>query len=244
MPNEVLVIGHRGASVSAPENTLAAFALAMAVGADAMECDVRATIDRVPIILHDATVDRTSTGSGDVASMTLAELQAFDASSGREAYRGERVPTLEQLLGLVAGRAFMVLEFKSMDSVEPSAPIVRTAGAARWSTAWSFRPEILAELRRHLPELSRSLLIGTGDDWDGRLATAIELGCIAVSLRQDLVDGDRVASAKARGLSFFTWTADAPDDWRRLVDAGVDGIVTNDPKGLREYLDTGAGSRS
>src|SRR3990172_9475139 len=169
MATKTLVIGHRGASARAPENTLAAFALALDAGADGVECDLRTTVDGVPVVSHDASVDRTTDGSGEIARMTLAEVRSLVASGSYPDYRGERIPTLAELLALVAGRGLLVLEYKSLDAVAPSAPIVRAAGAVPWCTAWSFRPEILAALRDTLPELSRSLLVGTSHDFQSQI---------------------------------------------------------------------------
>ena len=236
MATTTLVIGHRGASARAPENTLSAFALALDAGADGVECDLRATADGVPVVIHDARVDRTTDGSGEIARMALAEVRSLDASGGNPDYRGERIPALAELLALVAGRGLLVLEYKSLAAVAPSTPIVRAAGAASWCAAWSFRPEILAALRDTLPEVSRSLLVGTSDDLEGQIEVARSLGCVGLSLRQDLVDGRWVGAARDLGLRVYAWTADAPADWRRLIADAVDGIVTNDPQGLRRML--------
>jgi glycerophosphoryl diester phosphodiesterase len=230
------VIGHKGAAAVAPENTLASFRAALAAGAPAVECDLHATRDGVPVVIHDATVDRTTDGSGRIEDMTAAEVRALDASFGMEAFRGERIPTLEELLALVAGRAAISLEYKAMAAVEASVPILRRHDAARWCTAWAFNADVLREARRLMPELSRTQNVGRVEDWDSVLDAARELGSIGVSLSQDLVTAERVLAAKARGLIFYTWTANTADQWRRLVECGVDAIVTDDPSGLLAFL--------
>ncbi|HEY7270453.1 MAG TPA: glycerophosphodiester phosphodiesterase family protein, partial [Dehalococcoidia bacterium] len=224
-----IVIGHKGASAVAPENTLASFRAALEAGATAVECDIHATRDGVPVIIHDATVDRTTDGSGRIDAMTLAEVQALDASFGMEAFRGERIPTLDELLTLVAGRATISLEYKALDAVAPSVPILRKHDAMRWCTAWAFSADMLAEARRLMPELSRTQNVGRVESWDAVLAKARELESLGVSLSQDLVTPERVSAAKARGLIFYTWTANTPADWQRLIDCDVDAIVTDDP---------------
>jgi glycerophosphoryl diester phosphodiesterase len=234
--SRTLVIGHKGASIAAPENTLASFSLALDLGADGIECDIRATEDGVPVIIHDETVDRTTNGSGEIARLQYKQVKKLDASGGNRDFAGQVIPTLGQLLDLVAGRCLLVLEFKSMDAVRPAVPLLEARDAVTWCTAWSFRPEILAELRRYMPEMSRSLLVGTAEDWGGKLATAAELDCMGISVRQDLVDSNRVRSARSDGLVFYAWTANDPADWRRLIDAGVDAIVTDDPGGLRKLI--------
>jgi glycerophosphoryl diester phosphodiesterase len=233
-----LVIGHKGAAAVAPENTLASFAKALEAGANGVECDIHATADGVPVIIHDATLDRTTDRTGKVAALKLAEVRAADASFGMDAFRGQRVPTLDQLLALVAGKALLALEYKALDAVEPSIPILMRHDAARWCTAWAFNRDVLAELKRLMPELTRTQNVGRIESWDAVLETARELECIGVSLSKDLVDAERVASARARGLTFYTWTANEPSDWRRLIDCGVDAIVTDDSAGLIRYLAT------
>jgi glycerophosphoryl diester phosphodiesterase len=235
MPGPI-VIGHKGAAAVAPENTLASFAKALEAGAEGVECDIRATADGVPVIIHDATLDRTTDASGDVASLTLAQVKAADASFGMEAFRGERVPTLDELLSLVSGRCLLALEFKSMDAVEPAIPILSRHDAPRWCTAWAFNADVLAELKRLIPELSRTQNVGRIESWESVLATARRLECVAVSLEHHLVDAKRVAALHAAGLKAYCWTANEREDWRRLVACGADGITTDDPGGLRAYL--------
>jgi len=236
----VLVIGHLGASVSAPENTLASFALAIEVGADGMECDVRATGDGVPVILHDSSVDRVTDGAGDVAALSLAQVKALRISSGSDGYSdrfsNERIPTLEELLDLVAARKFLALEFKSLAAVAPSVPLLRRRTAAAWCTAWSFDAAVLSELKRLIPELSRSQNIGRVESWEKVVETARELECSGVSVNHGLVDEDGVTAAHGRGLKFYTWTPNTAAEWARLLHCGVDGICTDDPAGLRRHL--------
>lgn len=234
--SRTLVIGHKGASALAPENTLASFSLALDLGADGVECDIRATADGVPVIIHDESVDRTTSGSGEVASLDFKAIKHLDASLGNKKYPGENIPTLGQLLDLIAGRSMLILEFKSLDAVRPAVPLLEQREAVTWCTAWSFKPEILAELRRYMPEMSRSLLVGTADDWGGKLAAAADLDCMGISVRQELVDRNRVSSARSEGLVFYAWTANDPEDWKRLLNAGVDAIVTDDPGGLRKII--------
>ncbi|HXH23381.1 MAG TPA: glycerophosphodiester phosphodiesterase [Dehalococcoidia bacterium] len=237
LPRRPLVIGHKGAAAVAPENTLASFAKAMELGAGGLECDIRATSDGVPVIIHDATLDRTTDARGEVAALTLAQVKAADASLGMPGFRGERVPTLEELLTLVAGRCLLALEFKTMDAVGPSVPILREHDAASWCTAWAFNAEVLRELKRLLPGLTRTQNVGRVESWEAVVAVARELECVAVSLEHHLVDAERVASAHEAGLRVYCWTANQPEDWGRLIACEVDGITTDDPGGLIAYLD-------
>ncbi len=231
-----LVIGHKGAAALAPENTLGSFALALELGVDAVECDIRATADGVPVILHDSTVDRTTSGTGEVSRLSLEQVKALEVRPVDGLGSAARVPTLEDLLALIAGKCLLVLEYKSLDAVVPSIALLRAVRAHEWCTAWSFQPAVVSALRLEAPELSRSLLIGREDDWEVNLHAAIDRECIGVSLRQEYVDSERVRRAKGLGLQVFAWTANDVADWARLVAAGVDGIVTDDPGRLKQWL--------
>jgi len=110
-PHTPAVIGHRGASAAAPENTLAAFNLAVLLGADAVELDAKLSKDDVPVVMHDPTVDRTTDGRGRVADLTLADLKKLDAGSWKDAkYTGERAPTLAEVFEAVGSRLWINVE--------------------------------------------------------------------------------------------------------------------------------------
>lgn len=108
------VLGHRGACAYAPENTLASFQLALDLGADGIELDVTLTKDGVPVVMHDGTVDRTTNGKGRIDQMMFAETQQLDAGSWFDAqYRGEKIPTLAQVLTDIAPRGIVNIELKT-----------------------------------------------------------------------------------------------------------------------------------
>jgi glycerophosphoryl diester phosphodiesterase len=118
-----LIIAHRGASACAPENTLAAFNLAFEMGADGIELDVTLTKDRIPIVIHDDTVDRTTDGRGAVKEMTLDQTKRLDASNKFKKYRGEKIPTLAEVLEAVGERGIVNIELKT-DALRPWNPHV------------------------------------------------------------------------------------------------------------------------
>src|SRR5712691_12051383 len=110
---DFLIIAHRGASSYAPENTIAAFDLALQMGARHLELDVHLTCDDYLIVIHDDTLDRTTNGTGPVASQTLAALQTLDAGAWfGEAFAGARIPTLADVLTRYHGRAYLHIELK------------------------------------------------------------------------------------------------------------------------------------
>ncbi len=216
-----MILGHRGASGAAPENTLRAFALAAEVGADGIELDVQPSADGVPVIMHDETVDRTTDGHGRVADMTYAALAALDAGGG------ERVPTLAEALTLARGRLFVDVEIKD-PGIEPGiAELVARLDMAEQVAISSFSPASLAGMRAAAPHLHRWLL---SRDWStGVLATALDLGALGVAPRYPWVDAELVVAAGAHGLAVITWTVNAEADLRRLLALGIDALITDEP---------------
>lgn len=225
-----LVISHAACAGHAPENTLAGIRAALEMGADAIEVDVQASADGVPVLMHDLTVDRTTNGSGDLASLTLEQLQALDAG-------GEPVPTFAQALELARSRhdrqgALLVAEIKRPGCEARLADIIRQVDAEKDVMVWSFLPSALAAMRQAEPRLPGCLHIPPGsiDQWPSLRDLALRLGLQAVGVFHLNLDAEVVARARRSGLAVYAWTADAESDIQRLLDLGADGIVTNYPE--------------
>lgn len=220
-----LVISHAACAGHAPENTLAGIRAALEMGADAIEVDVQASADGVPVLMHDLTVDRATNGSGDLASLTLEQLQALDGG-------GEPVPTFAQALELARGRALLVAEIKRPGCEARLADVIRQADALEDVMVWSFLPPALAAMRQAEPRLPGGLLIAPGSigEWPSRRELALRLGLQAVSVFHLNLSAGVVARARRSSLTVYAWTADAESDIQRLLDLGVDGIVTNYPE--------------
>ena len=181
-----LIIAHRGDSAHRPENTLAAFAGALEVGADLVEFDVQLTRDGQVVVIHDPTVDRTTDGRGRVAEMTLAQLRALSAgypSRFGAAHRGERVPTLGEALALLKDRARVMVEIKP-DAVTDDAEggveartiaDVRKAGMEKDVALLSFSRRALLRCRKLAPEIVRGHLFQRAEPGEV-LAGAREIG--------------------------------------------------------------------
>jgi glycerophosphoryl diester phosphodiesterase len=219
-----LVISHRACGGHAPENTLAGIRAALQIGADAIEVDVQASADGVPVLMHDLTLDRTTSGSGDLASLTLEQLQVLDADS-------EPVPTFAQALALTRGRALLVAEIKRPGCEGALTDVIRGADALEDVMVWSFLPPALEAMRRAEPGVPASLLIApqSMSDWPSMRELSLRLGLQAVSLFHLHLDTDVIAQARRSGLAVYAWTADTENDIQRLLDLDVDGIVTNYP---------------
>lgn len=236
-----LVLAHRGASAYAPENTLAAFNLAFELGADGIELDVSLTRDGIPVVIHDDTVDRTTNGRGAVNQFTLAELQHLDASNRMEKYRGEKIPTLEQVLRAVSPRGLVNIEIKSTglhtDGVEGAVlAAIENTGASRVLIS-SFNPLALRRMFLLDPRLPRGLLYAP------RLPIFLRRAWLRPLVRPtalhphvSMVTRELVVWAHQRGYQVNTWTVDEPDVARRLIEWGVDGIITNKPDVLRKIV--------
>jgi glycerophosphoryl diester phosphodiesterase len=225
-------VAHRGASAERPENTLPAFELAIAQRADVVECDVRRTSDGALLILHDATVDRTTSGSGELRAMTAAEARALDAGGG------ERIPELADVLALAAGRVRVNVDLKEADIVDDAVAVVRAAGAEGGVTFISFLPEVwqrLAELAPdtpviHLIESAAGLAsLAMGEAGSAHVATG-------VGVPFDIVNEGMVERMHRHGYGVFAWTVDDEDEMRRLIACDVNGIVSNRPAALAEVI--------
>jgi glycerophosphoryl diester phosphodiesterase len=235
-----LGVAHRGASRYAPENTLAAFRLALEHGVPAVECDVRRTQDGHLVVIHDPAVDRTTDGHGAVASLTLESLRRLDAGRwfGPE-FAGERIPLLEEVLEAVRGRALIKIEIKN-DPIRSEGIEQQVAGAIRRhrmedeALVMSFDHHIIRELRGAAPG------IATGIIYSARLVDPIVAargaGADALCVEWGYLDRDLVDIAHQAGLGVFAWTVDDEQDIRRFTNLGVDGITSNDTRLLTRLL--------
>lgn len=228
MSARVLNIGHRGASKAFPENTLAAFRGACDAGADLCELDVQLSRDGAVVVIHDDTVDRTTNGCGAVADLTLAELKSLDAG------RGERIPTLEEVFAATAGRCGLNVELK-IAGLEPQvAKIMRKCNATESSMVSSFDWSALEAMRTLAPEIRAGVLAEKKPE--RMLEAATRMNAYAVNPRYDLATPEFCAAAHERGFKVLVWTVDVPEAMRMLIEAGVDGIMTNYPDRMRSVL--------
>jgi glycerophosphoryl diester phosphodiesterase len=237
------IIAHRGASAYAPENTLASFELALRQGADAVELDAKLTADGHIVVIHDQTVDRTTQGSGKVRELTLAEIRKLDAGSHFDvAFKGEPVPTLEEVFKAVGQLTFINVELTNYASLADNLPdqvaaLVRRMKLTRRVFFSSFNPIAILRIRKLLPECPAGLLAGPGvkgawaRSWIGRL-----LGYQALHPEQDDVTPKLVETAHRRNQPILVWTVNREDKMRQLFDMGVDGIFTDDPARARQVL--------
>jgi glycerophosphoryl diester phosphodiesterase len=230
-------IAHRGASGTFPENTLSAFRAAADAGAAMCELDVQLTCDGQVVAIHDEKVDRTTDGAGEVAAMTLAELKRLDAGAkfkGGGARHRESIPTLDEVFDAVAGRCALNIELKAAGVEAKVAAIMRAHGAVESSMVSSFDWDSIAAINRIDPEIRFGLLAEKKPD--EMLARAIEMRAYAINPRFDMVTAELCAAAHRANLKVLTWTVDVPQLMEFLLEARVDGIMTNYPERLRDVL--------
>ena len=253
-----LNIAHRGASIAAPPNTLAAFEKAIALGADGIEFDVHLSADGVPVVIHDFAVDTTTNGSGRVADLTLAQLKQLDAGVRfNPAFAGERVPTLGEVLEAVGSRLLLNIELKTTslrDNGLEQAVIaqVKRHGLDDHVLFSSFNPFSLRRAKRIAPHIPVGLLTplflpphrggrgrGLPPYRGGRGGWAWLAFLFPHEARHPehkMVDARYMAWARRQGYRVNTWTVDDPAEMRRLIGLGVDGIITNVPDLLGSIL--------
>lgn len=222
MPDRPLVLGHRGAPFEAPENTLRGFRIARAHGADGIELDVQPAADGAPVVIHDPTLDRTTSGTGPVASRPWSELRT--ASVG-----GEPLARLEDAMAWAAeADAWVNVEIKSPGVEAASVRAVREAGWMERTVFSSFVPSVLETLRSVAPDATRYLLT---ERWDDEVrATAWSLAVDGICPHHTLATADLLAELGDAGLGVVVWTVDDPARMRELLRAGVTAVITNRPE--------------
>lgn len=249
-PRPFLRIAHRGASGLAPENTLAAFRLALELGTDALECDLHRTRDGQVVVIHDDAVNRTTNGRGRVGDLTWAELQRLDAGSWFDKrFRGERIPCLEELLALARPHEVrLLLEIKvqgnpaeGMETAKETLRLVRRFALSR-VTFLCFDARVVKGLGESRPWGEAGWLVK-------KIPTKVverlrALGARALAPHWSCVNEKLVSELHEAGYPLIVWTVDEPERIKRLLRLGVDAIATNFPDRLNAVLRTaGALSR-
>jgi glycerophosphoryl diester phosphodiesterase len=231
------VCAHRGASGRAPENTLAAFRLAMEMSAEMCELDVQQTADDRLVVVHDDTLDRTTGAKGNVWEMTLAELQRVDAGVWFDKnFAGEKLPALEQVMALARGKMNLNIEVKMHGHERDVAALVvatiRREKFADQCVITSFDWRIINQIKKNAPDLQVGYIFG----WKEFSVEVFDGPVDLLSAHYSLIDADFLERARAAGKKVHVWTVNYQWLMRRLIKLGVDGIITNYPERLREVI--------
>ena len=239
-----LVIGHRGAMGYRPENTMASYAHALELGADWIELDVHLTRDGQLAVIHDDTLDRTTSGTGLVKDHTMAELKQLDAGiKFSKDYAGERIPTLDEVLKWAAERGTVVdVEIKNAPlyyaGIERAVveSLDRT-GMTERSIVISFDHPAVKRVKALDPRIATGVLYA-GRPVDG-VTLARQADADALLPQWSYVRAEDVKAAHAAGLAVAPWATSDPEILRKLIAAGVDAIGTNHPDVMRKIVDEG-----
>jgi len=244
-----MAIAHRGASGTRPENTMAAFREALALGIRCLECDVRLSRDGCIVVIHDVKVDRTTDGSGRVADLDVALLRALDAGAWFDPrFRGERIPLLEEVLAILPEDGRLVVEIKEddrsprlTDAVLSLLETVQGRGrvgisAFEWPTLRRVRE------RSSSVEVSALLRAPAGGAWDEAaltelLAEASRVGANILCPNASTITGELVNRLHAAGYPVRAWGLKGRDEpeMARLIACGADGMTTDYPEVLAEF---------
>ena len=237
---KTICVAHRGGAAYAPENTLASFSNAIKMGADMIECDVHLSSDGQVVVIHDDTLDRTSSGKGPVRDKTLQELKKLDAGGWfAEKFRGEQIPTLEEVLKLAKGRAGVIIEIKNGPHYyagieEKVLELVKKEKMEENIMIISFDHQCLRKIHELDPR------IVTGALYSGNILNCHRIAHDAhskyVAPDWELVTEETVKDAHSHSIKINVWTINDPDTMKRFIDMGVDCITTNKPDVLLRAL--------
>ncbi len=230
-----VLIAHRTTMGLCPENTIAGIEAAITSGVDGVEIDVRATRDGVPVLMHDASLDRTTGDPRDVEAVTLEELRAVRVLDPHGDLGPQPIPTFAEALAATAATR-LVIEVKQTGIEDLVARAVHEADALGRTSLCAFDAEVCAASAQVMPEVPASLLAAPNRDAREVLTQASDLGLAGVSLHYSMVDEQLVGEAHAAGLTVATWTVNAEADVRRMHAAGVDLICGDYPERLVEVV--------
>jgi len=239
------IIAHRGYRAKYPENTLCAFKAALDAGAAMLELDVTLSRDRKLVVIHDDTLQRTTNGRGPVSGLTLAELKQLDAGSWFSArFAGERLPELIEVLDLVDGRALINIEIKPhayesshpIDAIERQVlELLRREKAQDYVILSSFNFSLLKQLAA-LEDAPALALITKHPARRDTVAMCLRLKAFSWHPEHLILSPAQVKMMHAAGIKIFPYNMQSPEEFKRVLAMGVDGVIINDPLEARQWL--------
>ena len=245
-----LVAAHRGGAALWPENSLLAFRSAIALGVDFLEFDLHLTGDGEVIVLHDPTLERTTTGRGPVGDLKLADLAPVRLRTRDGAATGEPVPTFAAVLDLAAPASVGLLPEIKLDAKGRRYPgieekvlgLLRARGLFERATVQAFQPETIRRLRELDPKVRTMVLVSRGEVERDRarpaeaVRRARDLGATDLGMNHRLIDADVIAAARAAGIRLSAWTVNEEADLRRMIELGADVVMSDRPDLARRLL--------
>jgi len=221
----VQIIGHRGARGIEPENTIRSYQEGLELGVDYIECDVHMTKDSHIVLMHDHTVDRTTNASGQVNSFTFEEIRRLDAG------KGEKIPTLQELLDLARGKVKLHIELKDETATEPTIRLVEKNGMVGQVFLTSGNTETLKKVRQLNPNIPTEHIFG--EPPDDAIERAVSIGAKRVSCHISHITSEFVEKAHANGIKVIAWPPNTLEEAGKAVECGVDLICTDRPDIVR-----------
>ena len=227
-------IAHRGASGNAPENTLAAFKKALDIGVDAVELDLHGTADGEVVVIHDASLDRTTNLRGHVNQTTSETIKRADAGGWfAPQFVGEPVPTLVEALDCIAQKTIAVLEIKDPLIAEAVVSRIRETGTRDLTVIISFHAPVLQTVRALEPRIPTGWLIGNHNNHVSPVQLCQQLGELGSNLlnvNHQLITAEFAYEVQRRGIALWCWTVDDISRMREMRVYGVQGITSNYPE--------------
>jgi glycerophosphoryl diester phosphodiesterase len=241
-------VAHRGESFIAPENTLAAIRLAWAHNDDGIEIDVRLSKDNKIVVIHDSNTRRTSGVSGRIKSLTLESLKKFDVGIWKgKKWQNERIPTLEEVIKTIPNGKFVMIEIKSSITIIPILKKIIQKSSINNSQIKlaGFGIRKMSEVKKALPQFEVYRIKRV--DRENIILNSYRLNRLIKSAKRYNLDGvslsysrwlsrKKIEKIKSSGLKVFVWTVDKPSNASRLINEGIDGIISNRSSWLKDKL--------
>lgn len=245
-----IVVAHRGASGYAPENTMAAIKKAITMGVDMIEIDVQLSKDKEVVLMHDLTVDRTTNGKGKVRDLYLEEIKKLDAGKWFSSeFLGEKVPTLEEVIQAINGQCKLLIEVKRVKSKKLEienkiVQLINKYNAYNWCIVQSFETQVIKNIQALDKSIECHKLVTMNISvLPLHIDSRIKTGTIykyktvqSINPYFKMLNKRKVNKIHSRGQKIITWTVNEPEDMKRMIEMGVDGIITNYPDRLIQLL--------
>lgn len=238
------VCAHRGFNTIAPENSMPAFGAAVALGADEIEFDVRFTADGIPVSVHDNHLERVSDGTGIVEELTLAELEKFDfGKKVAEEFSGLRILKLEDIFKVFARQTIMNIHIKSVENeqfpredMQKIVDIIRKYGCEK-HVYFMGHPNVMEAAIETAPEIRRCMGAGSDMAQLNIVEKAIKWQCHKVQLFKPYYNQEMIDKAHANGILCNIFWSDDPAEARKMLEMGIDCILSNDYFRIRQVRD-------
>ena len=238
--NRTAIVAHRGGSLSAPENTLAAFSNAINIGAAWIEIDVHQTSDKVTVVIHDNTLHRTTNGKGSIDKITFEKLRSFDAGCKfSDKFAGEKVPTLEETLTLIAGKCNLLIEIKnpvkSGEIEKDVVSLIQKHQAWSWCVVQSFNYQSVLKVHR-LDDRIKTALLFVKPDIE-KIQNNTEMSFLSgINIYHRFAGKKTIEKIHVLHKTVFVWTVNHPKRIQKMLENGADGIMTDNPEMMKRVL--------